>query len=76
MQYTIRGIPQDVDSAIRARARAEHKSLNQVIVEALRRGLSLEMPLQKKRDLADLCGSWVEDPQFDRAIVEVDQVGS
>ena len=42
MQYTIRRIPQTVDSALRKRARNEGKSLNAVAVEALARDAGVE----------------------------------
>lgn len=38
MQYTIRGIPAAIDNALRARARADGKSLNQAAVAALAEG--------------------------------------
>jgi plasmid stability protein len=38
MQYTIRGIPVAVDNALRARARAAGKSLNEAAVDALADG--------------------------------------
>lgn len=37
MQYTIRGIPPDVDACLRKRAKAEGKSLNALVVELLER---------------------------------------
>jgi plasmid stability protein len=41
MQYTIRNIPRDVNSALRRKAKAEGKSLNQAALEVLRRGLGI-----------------------------------
>ena len=38
MQYTIRGVPAAVDNALRARARADGKSLNEAAIEALAEG--------------------------------------
>ncbi len=35
MQYTVRKVPAALDKAIRGKARAEGKSLNEVAVEAL-----------------------------------------
>jgi hypothetical protein len=37
MQYTIRGIPPEVDACLRKRAREEGKSLNALVVEVLER---------------------------------------
>lgn len=69
MQYTLRKIPDDLDRALRAAAREQHKSLNQVAVEALLRavGVAEEEPA-KRRDLADITGSWVTDPLIDAAL--------
>ena len=41
MQYTIRGIPPDIDNALRALARAAGKSLNEAAVAALAEGAGL-----------------------------------
>jgi hypothetical protein len=35
MQYTIRKVPKAVDKALRAKAKAEGKSINQLAIEAL-----------------------------------------
>ena len=74
MQYTIRDIPKDVDKALRAKARAEGKSLNQTAVEVITGALGVRQPRRKYRDLSKLVGSWVEDPEFDRLMKEQDRV--
>lgn len=56
MQYTIRGIPDDVDRAAREAAKREGISLNQVLVRALRVALGLEPSTEQKRDLSDVAG--------------------
>jgi len=74
MQYTIRDIPPALDSELRRRAKAEGKSLNAVAVEALVQGVGLgETPL-RQRDLSDVAGTWREDPEFDQAIADQDQI--
>ena len=74
MQYTLRDIPPPVDSELRRRAKDEGKSLNTVAIEALIRGTGLgESPL-RQRDLSDIAGAWQEDPEFDQAIADQDQV--
>jgi hypothetical protein len=53
MQYTIRQVPKQIDKALRARARAEKKSLNTLALEALARHAGLSAPTGKpKRDLS------------------------
>jgi len=74
MQYTIRNIPRSLDRALRLKSRKEGKTLDQVVIEMLERGLQANERPAKFRDLDDLAGTWVEDPQFDRAIAEQDQI--
>jgi hypothetical protein len=74
MQYTLRDIPPAVDSELRQRAKTEGKSLNTVAIEALTRGAGLgEIPV-RHRDLGDIAGTWQEDPDFDQAIADQDQI--
>ncbi len=73
-QDMIRGIPERVDELLRRRAKGEGKSLNRAALEALARGLDLTEEQQEFHDLDDLAGTWVADPEFDRAIEEMDRV--
>lgn len=74
MQYTIRGIPPAVDAALRRRAKATSKSLNQTALEALMEGVGIENPPKKRRDLSDIAGTWVEDKDFDAAVADQHQI--
>jgi len=74
MQYTVRNIPEYLDSALRSRAREEGKSLNEVAILALVRGVGLNEDSSRKRDLGDITGTWVEDPAFTDAIADQDIV--
>ena len=74
MQYTLRNIPPHVDALVRRRAAQERRSLNEVAIEALARGLGISEDRVRHRDLGDTAGTWVEDPGFDRALEEQDQV--
>jgi hypothetical protein len=74
MQYTLRQIPREVDKALRQKAKLEGKSLNQVAVEALARGANVDPAQPKFRNLDFLVGTWVEDPEFDKAIEEQRQI--
>ncbi len=67
-QYTIRGIPPAVDRTVRKRVCETHQSLNTVVLAALRRGLGLTEDQPEFHDLDDLAGTWVDDPEFDRAM--------
>ena len=70
MQYTLRNIPENLDAALRERARETGKSLNEVAVEALGRGLGFAEEARRQRNLRDLAGTWRNDPAFDRAIAD------
>lgn len=70
MQYTIRGIPTAVDQALRERSEREGKSLNEVAIEALTRGLDLGDAPVRYRDLRAIAGTWIRDREVDRALDE------
>ena len=74
MQYTIRGIPPVLDEAIRERAKAEGKSLNEVAVEALAEGVGLGDEDVVRRDLSDVAGTWKKDAAFEAALAAQDRV--
>jgi plasmid stability protein len=73
-QYTIRNIPERVDRRLRETAAQYGHSLNQAAVEALSRGLGVDQELGMHHDLDDLAGTWVADPEFDRAMKSMDRV--
>jgi hypothetical protein len=73
-QYTIRGVPRRVGARLRERARKEGRSLNSVAVDALARGLGLDAEVCRYADLDDLADTWIEDPEFDRAIADMDRI--
>ncbi len=74
MQYTIRAIPPEVDQAVRERARAEGKSLNEVAVEALAEGLGVSGEARARRDLSDVAGTWKAEAAVEAALSSQDQV--
>ena len=73
-QYTLRGVPRRVDKTLRAVAAKEKKSLNQAAIEAIERGLGLGDAPVLHHDLDQFCGTWKEDPEFDRAIKAFDAI--
>lgn len=73
-QYTIRRVPPRVDQELRRKAHEERRSLNETVLRALERGLGLTAEEPRYHDLDDLAGTWVDDPEFDRAIEAMDQV--
>jgi plasmid stability protein len=74
MQYTLRGIPNSLDAALRQRAREQGKSLNEVAVEALARDAGLSGERGRQRDLSDIAGTWRADRLFDQAIAAQDTI--
>ena len=68
MQYTIRNIPKPLDRALRRLAREQGKSLNEVTLTALLRAMGIEDGDRNVRDLADIAGTWREDPATDAAL--------
>ena len=63
MQYTIRGIPERLDTVLRERARAENKSLNEIALGALADGLGVGSQPTVRRDLGDVAGTWKKDAE-------------
>ena len=74
MQYTIRGVPPNLDRALRREARSAGTSLNETTLRMLARGIGLEDTPKQRRSLRDLAGTWVEDPEFDAAIEDQHRV--
>ncbi|HXP47901.1 MAG TPA: hypothetical protein VN810_11545 [Terriglobales bacterium] len=74
MQYTIRKVPDTLDTALRRRAREQGKSLNEVTIEALARGAGVSGDACRQRDLHDIAGTWRKDRAFDRALAAQDAV--
>ena len=74
MQYTIRGIPSAIDTAIRERARVAGKSLNEAAVDALAEGAGVAGARRKRRDLGDIAGTWRPDKALESALAAQDRV--
>ena len=73
-QMTLRRIPDKVNRKLREVARKEAKSLNLVALEALEKGLGLADEPIEYHDLDDLAGSWIQDPEFEKVVAELDRV--
>ena len=74
MQYTIRRIPRAVDDAIRERARATGKSLNEAVVDTLAAGAGVKGVPHKRRDLSDIAGTWEADKAVDAALADQNRI--
>jgi plasmid stability protein len=71
VHYTIRGIPAEVDHALRVTAIQRKQSLNRVVLDELTRAL-IGKPV--KADFTDLAGQWAPDPAFDEVIASQRQI--
>ena len=74
MQYTIRGVPPTVDTALRDRARVAGKSLNEAALDALAEGAGVTGAARRRRNLADIAGTWNADKAFESALAAQDRV--
>ncbi|MGD0617254.1 MAG: hypothetical protein ABSB67_06300 [Bryobacteraceae bacterium] len=63
VQYTIRGVPPEVDDALRQKAARRKLSLNQIVVDEL---TTAAIGVQRRADFSDLVGRWKSDPAFDQ----------
>jgi hypothetical protein len=70
MQYTLRNVPAAVDALLRRRARDERKSLNEVTLESIMRGLGLTGEPTSQRDLSDIAGTRGLDAETRAALDE------
>jgi hypothetical protein len=71
IQYTIRGVPPEVDRALRQKARRHKRSLNQVILDEL---ADATVGRKRKADFSDLVGRWTPDPAFDEVLAAQRQI--
>jgi hypothetical protein len=62
IQYTIRGVPREVDRILRRKAAQQKQSLNQLIVNEL---VMTTIGRPQRADFSDLVGRWTPDPGFD-----------
>jgi len=74
MQYTLRRIPPALDAALRRRAQALDKSLNETAVLALAEGLGVPGAPAIRRDLAGVAGTWTRDRAVESALRAQDVV--
>jgi plasmid stability protein len=72
MTLVLRDIPEDVERALRARAKAEGKTPEQIAIEAIAATTSPSSGM--KSDFSAVVGTWVEDPVFDQIRREHEQI--
>jgi plasmid stability protein len=70
-QYTIRGVPPEVDRVLRQKAARRKQSLNRVILEEL---TEAAIGGRRRADFSDLAGQWTPDPAFDEILAAQRQI--
>ena len=65
LQYTIRGVPPEVDHALLQKAAQRKESLNQVILDEL---TLATLGNRQRADFSDLVGRWTPDAAFDEIL--------
>jgi hypothetical protein len=71
LQYTIRGVPPEVDRILRQKAAQRKQSINQVILDELTVA-TIGQPV--RADFSDLVGRWTPDPAFDEILAAQRQI--
>jgi len=71
IQYTVRGVPREVDRALRKKAAQRKMSLNQIIKEEL---TAVTTGARKRTDFHDLTRQWTPDPAFDEVVASQRQI--
>ncbi len=71
IQYTIRGVPREVDRILRQKAARRKQSLNQMILDEL---TVATVGRKHRADFSDLVGRWVSDPAFDEILAAQRQI--
>jgi len=71
VQYTVRGIPREVERALRQKAARHKQSLNQVIVDEL---TAATLQGARRADFSDVVGKWTPDPAFDEIVAAQRQI--
>ena len=74
VQYTIRAIPGDVDCVLRKNCVREGCSLNNYVIDTLRKGAGLADTPQLLHDLDFISGTWVKDAACERALEEFNRI--
>jgi plasmid stability protein len=65
MRLTIDNISDELEKALRSKAEAEGKTVNQLALEALQAAAGARAN-GKKRDFSRVAGSWVDEPVFEQ----------
>lgn len=71
IQYTVRGVPPEIDEVLRKKAGQRKQSLNQVILNEL---AAVTIGKPRRADFSQFVGAWIPDPGFDEIISSQRQI--
>ena len=73
---TVRNIPAELASALRAEKERRRKSLNQTVIDLLRQSLGVGSGRTRSNGLAQLAGSWTaeEHAAFETAVALTEEI--
>lgn len=74
LQYTIRGVSERVDNALRETALQTGRSLNEAALRALEAGLGVSGEPVRYHDLDELAATWVKDKAVEDALKAQDRI--
>jgi hypothetical protein len=74
MQYTIRSIPSKLDKVLRQRSKATGKSLNEVVIEALKKGAGVNTQETTFDDLDWFIGHKLLSNSFEKDLEWLDSL--
>lgn len=76
MTLTLEHLPDALLAALTSKAASEGRSVQEVAQDALAKGLAIGATNGNtiKRDLSDVVGTWVEDPEFDAAMKTFERI--
>ncbi|MBN2685149.1 MAG: hypothetical protein JXR40_07705 [Pontiellaceae bacterium] len=74
IQYTIRSIPPEVNEAVRAYSAREGCSLNQAVLDVLRKGSGASDEPVIHHDLDFMTGTWIQDEKCDEVLKNFDRI--
>jgi hypothetical protein len=69
-QYTLRNVPASVDRSLRRLAKSRGRSLNGLLLDIVRDAAGMTAEPAEHHDLDHLIGTWVSDPETERALDE------
>lgn len=74
MTLIIDHLPEPLTQALHDRAKVEGRSVQEIAMDAMARGLHVGVPQPKNADFGDVVGTWADDPEFDEAMRDFERL--